>query len=63
MTAWVFAMEHPFYAVTDENGNFSIEGLPDGEYTVVAWHEEWGEQEAAGTVSNGTAQADVTYSE
>lgn len=63
MTAYVFSMEHPFFAVTDENGNFSIAGLPDGEYTLVAWHEVWGEQEAAISVANGTAEANFTYTE
>ncbi len=63
MTAYVFAMEHPFFGVTDENGHFSIDGLPDGEYTLVAWHEVWGEQEATLTVANGSAEANFTYSE
>lgn len=63
MTAYVFAMAHPFYAVTDENGHFSIDGLPDGDYTLVAWHEVWGEQEVNVTVSGGSAEANFTYSE
>jgi len=63
MTAYVFAMSHPYFSVTDENGNFSISDLPDGEYTLVAWHETWGEQEAALTVSNGSGEASFTFSE
>jgi hypothetical protein len=63
MTAYVFSMDHPFYTVTDENGNFTIEGLPDGEYTIVAWHEVWGEQETPITVTDGKAEANFTYTE
>ncbi len=63
MTAYVFAMDHPFYAVTDETGHFSIDGLPDGEYTVTVWHEVWGEQDATITVAGGAAEANFTYSE
>ena len=51
MTAFIFAMDHPFFAVTDESGSYSIDGLPPGEYALVAWHEKYGEQEIAITVS------------
>jgi len=39
MGAYIGVVNHPFYAVTDENGNFTIENLPAGEYTLKAWHE------------------------
>lgn len=45
MTAYLFVMEHPYFAVTNEEGQFKIEGLRSGEYTLAAWHEEFGEQE------------------
>lgn len=41
MTAWVWVVEHPYYAVTDENGVFSLSGVPDGAYELVVWHEGW----------------------
>lgn len=46
MKAFVFAMDHPFFAVTGADGKFTISGLPPGEYELEAWHEEFGEQEA-----------------
>ncbi len=62
MTAYLFVMDHPFYAVTDENGRFKIEGLPVGEYTLEAWHEEFGDQRTAITVgASGAAEADFTF--
>jgi hypothetical protein len=42
MAAWVGAVEHPFFAVTDASGAFSIAGVPPGTYTVEAWHETLG---------------------
>lgn len=40
--AWMFAYvgvaENPYFAVTDKDGNFKISGVPDGKYTVVAYH-------------------------
>lgn len=42
--AYVGVFSHPFFAVSDENGSYRIEGLPPGQYTVVAWHESFGEK-------------------
>jgi hypothetical protein len=36
---YVAVFNHPYYAVTDANGVFKIEGLPGGTYTVKVWHE------------------------
>lgn len=42
--AYVSVFSHPFFAVTARNGSYQISGLPPGQYTVVAWHERFGEQ-------------------
>jgi hypothetical protein len=36
---YLMVMPNPFFAVTDSNGHFTIEGLPPGDYEVVLWHE------------------------
>jgi hypothetical protein len=38
MFAYVGVVEHPYFAVTDKDGNFKISGVPDGKYTLVAYH-------------------------
>lgn len=38
MNAWAAAFDHPYFAVTDEQGRFEIGGIPQGSYTLVAWH-------------------------
>ena len=48
MNAYVGVLEHPFFAVTDANGRFSIPQLPPGTYTIETWHERLGTQTAAG---------------
>ncbi len=53
MTAFIFAVDHPFFATTDENGAYAIRDLPPGEYTLIAWHEKYGEQETTVTISEG----------
>ena len=57
MTAYLWVMDHPFFAVTDREGRFSIPGLPAGKYTLAAWHEVLGEQEMRVTVGKGPPPA------
>jgi len=41
MKSWVAVFDHPYYAITDENGDYMIENIPEGEYTVVAFQEKF----------------------
>ncbi len=60
--AYVGVLDHPFFAVTDELGNFEIRGLPAGTYTLVVWHEKLGEQEREITVIEGESRRfDFTF--
>ena len=60
MSAFIFVMDHPFFAVTDAAGKFSIEGIPAGQHTLVAWHEKFGEVEMQVEVS-GDQTADFSF--
>ena len=62
MGAWVVVFDHPFFAVSDENGKFTIKGNPpDGDYKVVAWHEKLGEQTGTVTVKDGKGEVNFTF--
>lgn len=50
MGANLAIMEHPFYAVTNNKGEFEIKDLPEGEYTIEVWHEVFGTQQREITV-------------
>lgn len=39
MSAYVIVSPTPYFAETDKSGEFKIENVPDGAYTVTAWHE------------------------
>jgi plastocyanin len=42
MRGWVVVAEHPFYAVTNEQGEFTLENVPRGKYTLQVWQESLG---------------------
>jgi Carboxypeptidase regulatory-like domain len=61
MHGWQVVVKGP-YAVTDENGNYTIKNVPPGSYTVSAWQEEYGSQPQKVTVAAGqAAKADFTF--
>ncbi len=41
MKSWVLVQDHPFFAVTDINGNYKINDIPPGTYEVIAWQEKF----------------------
>lgn len=42
MGAFVAIMDHPYFNVTNERGEFTLPSLPEGQYTIEAWHEVFG---------------------
>jgi plastocyanin len=46
MSAYVHVFDHPFFAVTDEKGRFTIKDVPAGKYTVELWHEPLADKQA-----------------
>jgi plastocyanin len=57
MKSYMAVMPHPFYSVSQTNGSFTISNLPPGQYTVVAWHEKYGQQEQHVTVGAKESKA------
>lgn len=55
MHAWAFAADHPYVAVTKDDGSFAIDGVPAGDYELKAWHPALGEKSATVSVKGGAA--------
>jgi hypothetical protein len=54
MFAYVCVVDHPYFAVTDKDGKYTIKGVPDGKYTMEVFH-----RKAAPAASPTTAEVEV----
>lgn len=64
MAGWIVVSDDPYVAVTDEQGNFSIDNVPAGTYTLEVWQETLGTTTQQVTVKNGeTARVTFTLKE
>src|SRR5580692_6629382 len=61
MSAYLVVAPTPYFATSDQAGNYKIENVPDGSYTVIAWHEGAKNQSKPVSVS-GDTKADFTLS-
>jgi hypothetical protein len=57
MNGWIYVFDHPYYAVTDEGGTFTIKDVPAGEHTLEIWHEP---ADGSGAGVRTTAKVKVT---
>ena len=62
--AFIGVLEHPFHAVTDQDGTYALRELPAGAYTITACHEVLGTQSAAVSVpaADSSPTADFRFS-
>ena len=61
MHGWWYVTDTPYYAVTDDNGNFTIKDVPPGNYTIEVWQEKLGTQDQKVDVKAGaTATSDFS---
>ena len=62
MKAYIGVFKHPFFAVSGEDGTFTIQNVPPGEYTIEVWQEKLGAQEQKVTVgAKETKTVDFSY--
>ena len=55
MGAFIGVFDHPYFAVTGDDGSYVISGLEPGVYVIEAWHEKLGSQTANVTVGDSAA--------
>jgi plastocyanin len=55
MAAYIVISPTPYFAESDASGNYKISGVPDGSYTVTAWHEGSKQQSKPAAVKGETS--------
>ena len=53
MASFIGVVAHPYFAVTDATGRFSLNALPAGEYVIEVWHETLGVLKQTVNVGDG----------
>ncbi|MCH8838288.1 MAG: hypothetical protein IIA60_10915 [Candidatus Marinimicrobia bacterium] len=62
MKTWVGIFDHPFFATSDTGGSYTLADLPDGTYTIRAWHERLPAMTKEITIKEGeTITLDFTF--
>ncbi|HEX6536068.1 MAG TPA: DUF2012 domain-containing protein [Gemmatimonadaceae bacterium] len=60
--AWIRVFDHPYYAVTNRDGTFTLDSVPPGTYTLEAWQPRLGVRTMKVTVGKGTdVKVDVAF--
>mgnify|MGYP003694714719 CR=1 FL=1 len=59
MSAFILVFAHRFFAMTDDDGRYRLEGVPPGTYTLVVWNEAIHGDPPKRTVTIGEAGGDV----
>lgn len=50
MKGYIFVFDNPYYAVTGDDGTFTLKNVPPGTYTIEAWQEKYGTMDQQVTV-------------
>lgn len=58
MAGYIVVSPTPYFAETDDSGNYKIADVPDGSYTLVVWH-EGGKPKSQPVKVSGTTKADL----
>lgn len=61
MSGYIVVVPTPYFALSNESGEYRIENIPDGSYSLTAWHEGIKNQSQHVTVA-GDAKADFSLS-
>ncbi|HWF09251.1 MAG TPA: carboxypeptidase regulatory-like domain-containing protein [Bryobacteraceae bacterium] len=62
MRSYIGVSPHPYFAVTGDDGSFTLKNVPPGTYTIEAVHEKYGRKEGKVTLApDGTATIDFSY--
>jgi len=63
MSGYIVVVDESYYALTDADGNFTIDGIPPGQYDLEIWQEWLGKSKQAVEIKDGVNQTNFTLKE
>ena len=61
MTGFIGVQNHPWFAVTGDDGSFELKNVPPGNYKLEAWHEKFGTKSVDVVVADKAAEAKFAF--
>ena len=62
MRSYLGVFDHPYFALSNKDGSFTLQNVPPGEYTIEAWHERFGIQSQKITLpEKGKEKVELTF--
>jgi plastocyanin len=62
MSAFIVVFAHRFFSMTNSEGEYRIEGVPPGTYTVSVWHAAFGSESKTVRIPEGGGEVEVDFS-
>lgn len=57
MTSYLHILDNPYYAITGDDGSYTLSGIPAGTYILEIWHEKLGTKTETVNVADGENKA------
>ncbi len=62
MRSYLGVFDHPYFALSDQDGTFRLHNVPPGGYTIAAWHERFGTRsQKIALPEKGEAKVELTF--
>ena len=64
MQNWLYVVKTPYFSISDQEGNFTIDQVPPGRYELIAWHPALGlKRQGVRVTPEGTVELSFEFSQ